>query len=106
MFEESIKYTISQSELQTRTLNVSVWNRDAFGRNTFLGEVLMPLDMVSLDSYKPTWHPLCNKVSFKYIYSFLPVLNIRGATVYPKSIATPPAYSHFLYCLLSFYHSS
>ena len=63
MFEESIKYTIAHSELQTRTLNLSVWNRDAFGRNTFLGEVLMPLDTVALDNYKPTWHPLCNKVS-------------------------------------------
>ncbi|XP_022104457.1 synaptotagmin-like protein 4 isoform X8 [Acanthaster planci] len=60
-FEMTLRYHISQSELETRTLSVTVWNNDAFGRNDFLGEVLVNMDSVNLDDYKPRWHQLCNK---------------------------------------------
>ncbi|XP_033635232.1 synaptotagmin-like protein 4 isoform X5 [Asterias rubens] len=60
-FDMTLRYHISQSELETRTLSVTVWNNDAFGRNDFLGEVLVSMDSVKLDDYKLKWHQLCNK---------------------------------------------
>ncbi|XP_063306173.1 synaptotagmin-like protein 5 [Pelobates fuscus] len=43
-FNETLKYVISHTQLQTRTLQLSVWHNDRFGRNSFLGEVTIPLD--------------------------------------------------------------
>lgn len=34
----------------TRILQLSVWHYDRFGRNTFLGEVEVPLDCHDIDS--------------------------------------------------------
>ena len=48
---------------------VSVWNNDRFGKNFFLGEVILPLDKVVDDGVlsKPNtaWYHLQEKV-FKY----------------------------------------
>ncbi|XP_075710062.1 synaptotagmin-like protein 5 isoform X2 [Rhinoderma darwinii] len=43
-FNEILKYVISHTQLETRTLQLSVWHNDRFGRNSFLGEVNIPLD--------------------------------------------------------------
>ncbi|XP_066456053.1 synaptotagmin-like protein 5 isoform X2 [Eleutherodactylus coqui] len=43
-FNEALKYVISHTQLETRTLQLSVWHNDRFGRNSFLGEVNIPLD--------------------------------------------------------------
>nr|DBA34088.1 TPA: hypothetical protein GDO54_001687 [Pyxicephalus adspersus] len=43
-FNEVLKYVISHTQLETRTLQLSVWHNDRFGRNSFLGEVNVPLD--------------------------------------------------------------
>ncbi|XP_077336986.1 synaptotagmin-like protein 5 isoform X2 [Lithobates pipiens] len=43
-FNEVLKYVISHTQLETRTLQLSVWHNDRFGRNSFLGEVNIPLD--------------------------------------------------------------
>ncbi|KAM4048389.1 synaptotagmin-like protein 5 isoform 2-T2 [Anomaloglossus baeobatrachus] len=43
-FNEVLKYVISHTQLETRTLHLSVWHNDRFGRNSFLGEVNIPLD--------------------------------------------------------------
>ncbi|XP_068125987.1 synaptotagmin-like protein 5 isoform X2 [Hyperolius riggenbachi] len=43
-FNELLKYVISHTQLETRTLQLSVWHNDRFGRNSFLGEVNIPLD--------------------------------------------------------------
>lgn len=39
----SFRYTVSETELSTRTLNVAVWH-DKFGVNNFLGEVNLNCD--------------------------------------------------------------
>nr|XP_054753672.1 synaptotagmin-like protein 5 [Lytechinus pictus] len=61
-YSENLKYPISQSELETRTLSVAVWHYDRFGHNMFLGEVLLPLDGVDLTSYPVKWHQLMTRV--------------------------------------------
>ncbi|KAJ8351190.1 hypothetical protein SKAU_G00226660 [Synaphobranchus kaupii] len=49
-YNESLKYSITQSQLLTRSLQLSVWHYDRFGHNAFLGEVELPLDCRRLDS--------------------------------------------------------
>ncbi|XP_064628032.1 synaptotagmin-like protein 4 isoform X9 [Lineus longissimus] len=57
-FEEQIRYTLCKSELESRTLWISVWHNDTFGRNAFLGEVLMPMDYYEFQDPTPEWHQL------------------------------------------------
>ncbi|KAI1885399.1 hypothetical protein AGOR_G00219750 [Albula goreensis] len=52
VFNETLKYVISHSQLETRTLQLSVWHNDRFGHNSFLGEVELTFD--SWDFEKPT----------------------------------------------------
>ncbi|RXN22115.1 synaptotagmin 4 isoform X1 [Labeo rohita] len=49
-FKETLKYSISRTQLMTRTLQLSVWHYDRFGRNAFLGEVEVPMDSHDIDS--------------------------------------------------------
>jgi len=39
-----------------------VWNSDRFGRNDFLGEVVIPLGYFSFESQTPSWHKLKDRV--------------------------------------------
>ncbi|XP_016407877.1 synaptotagmin-like protein 4 isoform X3 [Sinocyclocheilus rhinocerous] len=49
-FKETLKYSISRTQLMTRTLQLSVWHYDRFGHNAFLGEVEVPMDSHDIDS--------------------------------------------------------
>ncbi|XP_070191371.1 uncharacterized protein [Littorina saxatilis] len=49
VFDETLSYHISQGELENRTLWVTVWHSDRFGRNDFLGEVTIPMDVHRFD---------------------------------------------------------
>ncbi|XP_075718556.1 synaptotagmin-like protein 3 [Rhinoderma darwinii] len=44
-FNECLKYTINRSQLETRTLQISVWHAGRLKRKAFLGEVLIPLEI-------------------------------------------------------------
>ncbi|XP_072178127.1 synaptotagmin-like protein 5 [Diadema setosum] len=57
-YDESLRYNISQSELETRTLSIAVWHYDRFGHNMFLGEVPLSLDAVQFSNYPMKWHQL------------------------------------------------
>ncbi|XP_036404653.1 synaptotagmin-like protein 4 [Megalops cyprinoides] len=50
VYNETLKYSITHSQLLTRSLQLSVWHHDRFGRNAFLGEVDLPLDSRNLTS--------------------------------------------------------
>lgn len=50
IYKETLKYSISRSQLFTRSMLMSVWHYDRLGRNAFLGEVEIPLDCRDLDS--------------------------------------------------------
>ncbi|XP_068135606.1 synaptotagmin-like protein 3 [Hyperolius riggenbachi] len=45
LFNESLKYVIERSQLETRTLQVSVWHSGTLKRKVFLGEVSLPLEL-------------------------------------------------------------
>ncbi|XP_034184990.2 uncharacterized protein LOC117606542 isoform X2 [Osmia lignaria lignaria] len=57
-FNETLKFHMSLSGLETRTLWLTVWHSDMFGRNDFLGEVRMPLENKIFDDPTPKWYPL------------------------------------------------
>ncbi|XP_041108435.1 synaptotagmin-like protein 3 [Polyodon spathula] len=43
-FSETLKYNIDRSQLETRSIQVSVWHTGILKRKVFLGEVIIPLD--------------------------------------------------------------
>lgn len=45
-----LQYSVSRSQLATRSVLISVWHHGLLSRNTFLGEVEVPLDLRNLDS--------------------------------------------------------
>ncbi|XP_059198877.1 synaptotagmin-like protein 5 isoform X2 [Centropristis striata] len=62
VFSENLRYVISHSQLETRTLQVSVWHHDRFGHNSFLGEVELTFDSWEFDSQIEEWYSLQPKV--------------------------------------------
>ncbi|XP_051878404.1 synaptotagmin-like protein 4 [Pristis pectinata] len=63
IYNEIIRYDISESQLIMRTLQLSVWHYDRFGRNTFLGEVDLSLDTWKLNSESEECLPLHGKAN-------------------------------------------
>ncbi|XP_069706051.1 synaptotagmin-like protein 5 isoform X1 [Phaenicophaeus curvirostris] len=61
-FNETLKYIISHTQLETRTLQLSVWHYDRFGRNSFLGEVEIPFDSWNFENQSDEWFVLQPKV--------------------------------------------
>ncbi|XP_075395231.1 synaptotagmin-like protein 5 isoform X2 [Tenrec ecaudatus] len=61
-FNETLKYTISHTQLETRTLQLSVWHYDRFGHNSFLGEVEIPFDSWDFEKPSDEWFALQPKV--------------------------------------------
>ncbi|KFP56116.1 Synaptotagmin-like 5, partial [Cathartes aura] len=61
-FNEMLKYVISHTQLETRTLQLSVWHYDRFGHNSFLGEVEIPLDSWNFEHQGDEWFVLQPKV--------------------------------------------
>lgn len=57
-----LQYVISHSQLETRSLQVSVWHHDRFGQNRFLGEVELTFDSWELDTQIEEWYALQPKV--------------------------------------------
>lgn len=50
------------SEVETRELWISVWHSDIFGRNDFLGEVILPLGHEVFETPGLKWYPLQERV--------------------------------------------
>ncbi|KAM9341870.1 synaptotagmin-like protein 5 isoform 2-T2 [Pholidichthys leucotaenia] len=57
-FNENLRYVVSHSQLETRTLQVSVWHHDRFGHNSFLGEVELAFDSWGFDCHVEEWYTL------------------------------------------------
>ncbi|XP_052238713.1 synaptotagmin-like protein 5 isoform X3 [Dreissena polymorpha] len=64
-FDETLRYSISKSELENRTLWVTVWHNDRFGRNVFLGEVTINFDYYKFDDPSPRWYPLQERMDYQ-----------------------------------------
>uniref|UniRef100_A0A8C4R759 C2 domain-containing protein n=1 Tax=Eptatretus burgeri TaxID=7764 RepID=A0A8C4R759_EPTBU len=57
-FNETLKFTISHTQLELRSLWLSVWHYDRLHRNVFLGQLELPLDTLNLGDSPPSWYPL------------------------------------------------
>ncbi|XP_027720677.1 synaptotagmin-like protein 1 isoform X2 [Vombatus ursinus] len=57
VFNETLRYSVEQSELGGRVLHLSVWHHESLGRNLFLGEVEVPLGTWDWAS-QSAWLPL------------------------------------------------
>lgn len=73
-FDETLKYSMTVSEITGRFLWLSVWHSDIFGRNDFLGEVTLPLGFEVFETPGLKWYPLQERVSFLNDF-FLDFLN-------------------------------
>ncbi|XP_019936770.2 synaptotagmin-like protein 4 [Paralichthys olivaceus] len=64
VYKETLKYSISRSQLFTRSMLISVWHHGRLSRNVFLGEVEIPLDCRDLDSPYEENVALMSKAAF------------------------------------------
>lgn len=62
IFEETLSFVQPLASLSSRTLWLSAWHADMFGRNDFLGEVTLPLADVVFDDPAPMWYKLHERV--------------------------------------------
>lgn len=58
VFNENLRYVVSHSQLEMRTLQVSVWHHDRFGHNNFLGETELTFDSWEFDTQIEEWFTL------------------------------------------------
>lgn len=62
VFDETLRYYMSLNSLESRTLWLTVWHSDMFGRNDFLGEVTVNLQGRVFDNPQPQWYTLQERV--------------------------------------------
>ncbi|XP_054379915.1 synaptotagmin-like protein 2 isoform X16 [Pongo abelii] len=66
VYNEILRYKIEKQILKTQKLNLSVWHRDSFKRNSFLGEVELDLETWDWDNKQNKqlrWYPLKRKTA-------------------------------------------
>ncbi|XP_028626406.1 synaptotagmin-like protein 2 isoform X6 [Grammomys surdaster] len=66
VYNEILRYKIERQFLKTQKLNLSVWHRDTFKRNSFLGEVELDLESWDWDNKQNKqlkWYPLKRKTA-------------------------------------------
>lgn len=89
VFDETLKYFMSLNSLETRTLWLTVWHSDMFGRNDFLGEVTINLQGIVFDNPQPQWYTLQERVSNILFNSIQSIRNCMRHTRQPL-----PVYIH------------
>ena len=67
IFDEVLRFHVPISNLETRTLWLTVWHSDMFGRNDFLGEVSVNLQGRLFDNPQSQWYTLQERVSVSII---------------------------------------
>uniref|UniRef100_A0A8C7Z107 Synaptotagmin-like 1 n=1 Tax=Oryzias sinensis TaxID=183150 RepID=A0A8C7Z107_9TELE len=58
VYDQTLRYKVRAGELQSRTLNLSVWHAEPLGRNIFLGEVEVALGLWDWTCTQPLWQDL------------------------------------------------
>lgn len=90
IFEEILKFVMPLNEVERRTMWISVWHSDMFGRNDFLGEVMMPMTGQVFDDPSSKWYSLQDRTEPPEDES---VINSKGdiivALKYVPSEASP-----------------
>ncbi|XP_077145344.1 synaptotagmin-like protein 3 [Ranitomeya variabilis] len=95
-FNECLKYTIERSQMEKRTLQISVWHAGRLRRKVFLGEVLIPLEFWDFDDNSTksfTWYQLKAKPKKTEELS----LQYHGELCMRIRLEIPPVTRTFLY---------
>ncbi|XP_044146262.1 synaptotagmin-like protein 3 [Bufo gargarizans] len=95
-FNESLKYTMKRSQLETRTLQISVWHAGRLKRKVFLGEVLIPLEFWNFEDNSTKsfiWYQLKAKPKKTEELS----LQYHGELCVKIRLERPPVSRTFLY---------
>ncbi|KAK3850781.1 hypothetical protein Pcinc_042534, partial [Petrolisthes cinctipes] len=87
VFEEVLRFSTTMSELENRALWVSVWHSDMFGRNDFLGEVMVSLAGTVFDDVTPKAYPLQDRTEPLEELSYSP----RGDLILALKFVPPDA---------------
>ncbi|MEQ2225398.1 hypothetical protein ILYODFUR_017012 [Ilyodon furcidens] len=87
VYNETIKYSISRSQLVTRSLLISVWHNGRLSRNAFLGEVEVLLDCKDLESGREEQMALMGKTGSAVQAS--PFAHYKGELVISLKYVTP-----------------
>ncbi|XP_043928352.1 synaptotagmin-like protein 5 isoform X2 [Protopterus annectens] len=90
VYNETLKYVISHTQLETRTLQLSVWHYDRIGRNSFLGEVEIPFDSWNLEHPLNGWFPLQPKVDADLVLQYKGEITIALRYIPPSKNLTLP----------------
>jgi C2 domain len=77
VFDETLRFHMALNSLESRTLWLTVWHSDMFGRNDFLGEVMMGLQDKVFDNPQPQWYILQERVSWTLIKDFRSLIFIH-----------------------------
>ena len=73
-----LQYEVAESSLLSRTLWLSVWDWDRFGKHQFLGEVLVALKKYDFSGTRPKmWYLLKDKVGDSW--------GLEDSTLYTRS---------------------
>nr|XP_032828706.1 synaptotagmin-like protein 5 isoform X6 [Petromyzon marinus] len=81
VFNETLKYAISHTQLEVRCVHLSVWHHDSFRHNSFLGQASLPLDCCDLERGDDRWW----KTSQRRAPS------TRASSSLPSSTSPPPS---------------
>lgn len=68
IFDETLRFHTPISSLESRTLWLTVWHSDMFGRNDFLGEVSVNLQGRVFDNPQSQWYLLQERVSGRGLF--------------------------------------
>lgn len=63
------QYKVRQNELNSRTLNLSVWHAEPLARNVFLGEVEVALGRWDWTCTQPLWQDLQPRVTHTHTHT-------------------------------------
>ncbi|CAG0880724.1 unnamed protein product [Cyprideis torosa] len=78
VFEEILRFPGTLEDLKSRTLWVSVWHQDMFGRNDFLGEISLPLAGQDLADPSNKWFPLKERQFLAHMEEIAPQVSSAG----------------------------
>merc|ERR1711994_670960 len=76
MFDDILQYQMPLVEVQRRTMWLSVWHSDMFGRNDFLGEVMMQMSGQVFDDPSAKRYTLQDRVSTKIKFTLITHISI------------------------------
>lgn len=88
ILEETLKLHMPLSSLESRTLWLTVWHSDMFGRNDFLGEVSISLAGKVFDNPQPQWYLLQERSEPFDELLYTKMISLSALNLYHQKVLT------------------